>query len=369
MMMNAFSLFVLSFALLVPSLSQAAELRYRWQAGQTQRFRVVSDDTVSLKVSGMGGMGAMMGGMNAGGGMTTRMETVFGLQVQRVRADGTAEAVLHIESFKVTDPKGRRLAGIDKLPPKALKQSVDVDPKGRFTFKEVVYILMDEKSGTSQLVSAKVGPNGASASAQMDGEKVSVYAEFDPKTGTMKGGYKIEKMAEPPAKKKKVAVRRDAKKVDLLPTGFLEILRLPNGTVSVGSKTKAKIANYTMGLEVHGAPGGKLRIASTVGTEGDQPDLSGKASVESDEGGGFGMDMGGMMGGMGGMDDMGGDEGDGMPTMGGKAPMMKVNGQFDLIFDPKMGRLVSLKGTMDTETSMGGMGSMTHKSQVALTGL
>ena len=73
--------------------------------------------------------------------------------------------------------------------------------------------------------------------------------------------------------------------------------------------------------------------------------------------------------GMGGMGDMDGDEGDGMAAMGGKAPMMKVNGQFDLIFDPKVGRLVSLKGTMDTETRMGGMGSMNHQSKVALTGL
>ena len=369
MKMLIFKLSILHCILLVPAFATAAELRYRWQAGQTQRFRVVSNDTTSLKISGIGGMGGMMGGMNAGGGLTTRMETLFQLQVERVRGDGTAEAVLHIESFKVTDPQGRKLAGIDKLPPKALKQSVDVDPKGRFTFKEVVYMLVDEKSGSSQLVSAKVGPNGASASAQMDGEKVSVYAEFDPKTGTLKGGYKIEKMAEPPVKKKKVAVRKDAKKVDLLPTGFLEMLRLPDGPVSIGSKTKAKIANYTMGLQVHGAPGGKLRIASTVGTEGDQPDLSGKASVESNEGGGFGMDMGGMMGGMGGMGGMGDDDGSDMAAMGGKAPMLKVKGQFDLIFDPKAGRLVSLKGTMDTETSMGGMGSMKHQSQVDLTGL
>ena len=48
---------------------------------------------------------------------------------------------------------------------------------------------------------------------------------------------------------------------------------------SVGSKTTAKIANYTMGIQVHGAPGGQLRIASTVGTEGDQPDLSGNPAA------------------------------------------------------------------------------------------
>ena len=122
-----------------------------------------------------------------------------------------------------------------------------------------------------------------------------------------------------------------------------------------------------MRLQVHGVPGeSAYRLHSGHG--GDQPDLSGKAS-ESNEGGGFGMmggAMGGMMGGMGGMGD---DDGSDMAAMGGKAPMLKVKGQFDLIFDPQAGRLVSLKGTMDTETSMGGMGSMKHQSQVDLTGL
>ena len=188
----------------------------------------------------MGGMGGMMGGMNAGGGLTTRMELSFNFRWRGFEGTGP-RGNLHRVLQSHRSPR-TKVGGYRQVTAKALKQSVDVDPKGRFTFKEVVYMLVDEKSGSSQLVSAKVGPNGASASAQMDGEKVSVYAEFDPKTGTLKGGYKIEKMAEPPVKKKKVAVRKDAKKVDLLPTGFLEMLRLPDGPVSIGSKTKAKIA-------------------------------------------------------------------------------------------------------------------------------
>ena len=93
--------------------------------------------------------------------------------------------------------------------------------------------LVDEEKKTSTLLSAKAGPNSASASAQMDDQKVSLHAEFDPRPANSRPVTASKRSLV--AKKKKVAVRKDAKRVDLLPTQFLEMLQLPEGSLRPGS--------------------------------------------------------------------------------------------------------------------------------------
>ena len=170
--------------------AKAAELAYKWKAGSTVRFEAKSVDHIDMSAMGMG--------------VKTKLTntSTFALKVDRVRGDGTAEGALVIERFKVVDDKGRVVGALSDLPKGALKNLVEIDRKGNFKFKEIIYMVVTEK-GENLLVSAKVGPNGASGSAQAGGEKMTLHASFDPKTGQLSAGYSIEKVKQPAAKKKK----------------------------------------------------------------------------------------------------------------------------------------------------------------------
>ena len=111
--------------------ANAAELQYRWKAGQTSVYTVTSKTKTKMDMGPMA-PAAM------GGDFEATMKATFALKVKRVRSNGTAEGVLTIRSFKVIDAKGRVMAGLKGLPPGALKNSVDIDAKGRFKFKEVM---------------------------------------------------------------------------------------------------------------------------------------------------------------------------------------------------------------------------------------
>jgi hypothetical protein len=290
-----------------------------------------------------------------GGDFEATMKATFALKVKRVRSNGTAEGVLTIRSFKVIDGKGRVMAGLKGLPPGALKNSVDIDAKGRFKFKEVIYLLVDQKNQTTLLVSGRAGPNGASASAESDGQRLSVYAEFDPKTGRLRGGATIEKVAKAKPKKKKVAVRKDAKKIEILPVKFLQMLQLPEGPVRPGASVEARIANYTTRITVDDITNGIATIRTDISTAGDKPAPESGASVKSNEGGmGMGMAMGMGMPGMGGPP---GGAPSGGAGMGGM-PMMKMNGTIKMGFNVDRGQFGSIDGDMSVSTSMGGMGKM-----------
>ena len=224
---------VTTLAFFTGSSALATELNYNWQSGNTYRFQATSVDNVSM--SGMG--------MNMKDTFT--LNSTFAIHIESVQANGTAEGVIAIEAFKVVNKSGRVMGSLSGLPKTALRNLVEIDRKGNFKFKEIVYMVIDEK-GDNMLVSAKVGPNGASGSAQMGDEKVTVHASFDPKTGKLSGGFSVEKVKKPAAKKKKVKVKQDAPKVDLLPTKFLELLKLPEGPVSPGASFKMKMGATTI---------------------------------------------------------------------------------------------------------------------------
>lgn len=339
--------------------SGAVELRYRWTAGTTYRFAADSHDVVTM--SGVG--------LNTAMDMNTN--SVFSLKIDKVKPNGTAQGTLSVESFEVKDDSGRVLAGLAGLPKDAIKNLVEIDAKGNFTFKEIVYLVVDEE-GQNLLVSGSAGPSSVNASAQAGDEKVSVYASFDPKTGRLSGGYTVEKIAKE-KKRKKVAVAQDKPKVDVLPTQFLELLKLPDGDVTAANKGALDVeqpqmqASVDMKIEVKEltAARAKLRAIITSKTAAQVP-----VTEEAGEDMGGDDEMGGGMGipGMAGIPGMGT-----MPGMGaGGAPSgqvdmsMKVNGDILMDFDIKAGMLNGISGTLETETNAAGMMKISGKTELQL---
>ena len=145
-------------------------------------------------------------------------ETIFSLKVLNVLSDGKAEGILYIESFKVTNKNGETIANLDDIPAEALKSLVEVDAKGKFTFKRIVYLLVEGGKNILVSASAKADLNSASASAQVGDQKLSIHAEFDPKSGTIKAGYSMETVKNPLSKT--VKIKEDAQKIDILPLEF-----------------------------------------------------------------------------------------------------------------------------------------------------
>jgi len=325
--------------LMVSQSAIAVELTYQWSAGQTYRFQTTAVDTIDISAMGIG----------AKTKFTT--DSTFAIHIDRVRSDGKAEGALVIEAFKVVDDGGRVLGALSDLPKGALRNLLEIDRKGNFKFKEIIYMIINEK-GDNMLVSAKVGPNGASGSAQAGGEKMTLHASFNPKTGKLSAGYSIEKVKKPAAKKKKVAVKQDAQKVDILPTKFLEMLKLPDGRVASGHSFSMEVANMTITTNTPSVNAQSATLQTVIKT--------GKGGAAAP--GSMGMDMGGM-GNMG-MGDMGGM---GMADMGGMggAPQMVLNGNFEAIFLVAKGMLGSMKGALTTEMKMNGV-SINTRTEMTL---
>ena len=364
-----FILLLFFFAFANPSL--AAELAYKWKSGETYRFSTNSIDDISM--SGMG--------LSIQDQFTTNSN--FAIQIDSVQANGTAEGVVYVESFRVVNKAGHVMASLSEIPKKGLQSLVEIDRKGNFTFKEIIYMVITEK-GENLLVSAKVGPNGGTASAQADGEKVTLHAQFDPNTGKMSAGYSIEKIKEAPAKKKKIAIKQDSSKVDILPGKFLEMLKLPEGNIMPGERFSMKAGNMTITTETADITNGSAKLKTSIKT-GDGTNKSGdgfgqnmgEMGVEMGSSGSFNMnmgdmndnddnddndhmdsmDMGGMdMGGMG-MGDMGMGDMD-MNSMQ-SMPEMFMNGSFEALFHVDKGMLGQLNGTLSTETKMSGISMKT----------
>lgn len=368
-MRKTLSPLMLVVVLLVPLQSALAQdLSYRWQAGKTYRFQAQSQDESTM--SGMG--------MNMAFAFTSNSR--FGIKVDRVRADGWAEGHVFVEAFEVKDDRGTVVASLDGLPPAAVKSDLEISPKGDFKFTETVYVVVDEEGG-NMLVSGKVDQNSGQMSATSpDGEKVTVYAEFDPKTGQLRGGMKVEKIAKQ-KRRRKVAVKQDKPKVEILPTQFLSMLRLPDGPIRKG-QGKMDVAmpnvssNTKANVEVLQWTGkkAKLRTVVTSKTTMDVPsDPDTDADTDSDTDAGMpgmgmnmnmnmnmdGMDLGAMMGG-------GGSQAQGATR---NDASLGMHGDFILDFDRKQGMLSGISGTMGMDTTMGGMMSMKSKTKLILTRL
>lgn len=306
----------------------AANVAYKWQAGKSYRFKAKAVDAISMKAMGI----------NMQETYTT--STTFSVAVKSTQPNGTADATLYVEAFSMVNSRGQLVASLKDIPKNALESMVEIDKKGRFTFKKIVYLLVEE-SGTL-LVSGKATATGASASGQVGDEKVSVHCEFNPKTGQLKAGYSVENVKSP---KKKVAVKEDAQKVDIIPVQFLELLELPDEPIYAGSEFSFEMGDFKIKSKVGSLTKGIARINTVVSTK----------VTDATAGDGFGDDMDD---GMGGFPDMG--MGDMIPDMGmgsggGTGMSMKMDGSFDVVFDINKGMMQNLKGKIVTEMSGGPM--------------
>jgi hypothetical protein len=315
-----------------------ADLSYAWKAGSTYRFDAQSDDSFAME------------GMGLNTKATFRTHSVFAIRVVKVKADGSASAVLVVESFDVKTPDGRLVAGLEAIPKKALKTSVDIDRKGAFKFKETVYLVVDEGHPTMLVsVRADAAANSVSAGATAGDQEVNLYASFDPKTGQLSAGYSQKTIAP---KKKTIAVEQDASKIEVIPEQFLELLRLPEGDLQEGTSTSMTLpqpgmsSGTTITVRVESLTADHARLSTTIAPAAEGGEGStGAPGMPSFPG------MSGMPGGM----------PSGAPSMG-----MTLDGTFRSEFQTAEGMLESLGGTLSSDMAMGGMMHVTTRSTLAL---
>lgn len=317
-------LFALVTAFVLISITSEAQvsLKYKWETGATYRFQANQKDDITVSAMGMN--------MND----IFNTETVFSLKVSDVLADGKAQGVLFIESFQVTNKSGALVASLKDIPNEALKSIVEVDTSGKFTFKKIVYLIVED--GRNMLVSAeaKAGQNSASGSAQIGDQKLSVHAEFDPKSGTIKAGYSMETVKKPSLKT--VKVTKDAQKIDVLPLTFLDMLVLPEETITPGDSYQVKMMEYVFTTKVQEITSDLASLALNIKTDRSQ----GSSTDHMDS----------MMGDMGGTDMVGGMSMD----MSGGAPKTDINGDIFYTFDIDKGIFNNLSGTITNKVK--GMG-------------
>lgn len=297
-------------------------LKYKWEEGSSYRFKANQNDDVTMSAMGM----------NMRDIFDT--ETIFSLKVLNVLSDGKAEGILYIESFKVTNKNGETVANLDDIPAEALKSLVEVDAKGKFTFKRIVYLLVEGGKNILVSASAKADLNSASASAQVGDQKLSIHAEFDPKSGTIKAGYSMETVKNPLSKT--VKIKEDAQKIDILPLEFLDMMVLPEETITPGSSFQIKMMELIFTTKVNNIVDNMANLDLNIKT-----DRSQGSSTNS---------MNNMMGNTGSMDMGGGMSMD----MSGGAPKIDINGDISCKFDVGKGIFNSLSGKIISSTK--GMG-------------
>jgi hypothetical protein len=342
--------------------ASAAELKYRWKKGDLHRFSFESDNKIEMKLGGAMGnmMGGMMGGSKSGAGINARMKTktVFTQKVKSVASNGTAQIDFTVERLDMFQG-GRKVASIDKIPPKARKVRAEVDEKGRAKFYKMVTVYMKDNQVYLGVHKAQVGPNGASASARAGDTSVEIVASVDPRTGKISAQMKV---TEHKPKLKKVSIKKEDPSVDILPKEILKMMQLPEGSIPSSGTQEIKMPFGTVAVDVVSWKGKKVHYKTKFG-------VSAAANVpESDEAAdeddpGMGMpSLGGMMGGMG----AGAPAGGSAKKSKGASMGMKLNGDVSVHFDNGRGRLTSMKGNITNSMSMGGMGEMKTDSQFEL---
>lgn len=333
--------FLLFFLFAAGSLLAQPGLRYQWKPGMVQRFKATQTDVISMGGGGMMGMMAMAGNME----FTT--ESVFSLTITQVSPNGSATGSFFLNDFKVTDNKGNVLANIKSLPKRAIEADFTVDAKGNFTFTEIPLLICRESGNL--LVSSKVEKGEMAASAEADGEKVTLFAEFNPKNGSLKAGYTVATIAKP--KPKVVTVKEEDETIDLLPTEYLDLLQLPDGPLGEGQSVKVKMytTEITETMESFRQNTARLRfdIASSLNSRQFEKDAKKMAGddEEAEENNGSQSEMDGF-----GMPGMGGGAGNETPNMG-----QETNGTFTMQFDNAIGMFKDLSGTIQTSSNMMGM--------------
>jgi hypothetical protein len=323
-------------------------LSYHWKPGMIQKFRAVQNDKINMG-------GGMMGMVAMAGDMEFRTETDFALRIDQVLPNGSAKGSFYVTNFSVKDTKGNQLASLRNLPKSAIEADFTVDRKGNFTFTEIPILL--SRDNTTLLVSSKIEKGEMAASAEADGEKVTLFAEFNPKTGALKAGYNVATVGKP--KSKAVVVKEDDETIDLLPTDFLDLLVLPEGMVAEGQVMKTKMYDTEITEKVEDFTNDvatlKYLINSSLDARKFEKDAKKMAGDEDDT-------------------DEAKDDGDGdMAAMGfggagGGTPQMgqEMTGDIKLIFDNGQGMIREMSGVINTKMNMMGM-EMSTKSTVKMT--
>jgi hypothetical protein len=328
-------------------LSAQNSLGYKWKAGTVYKFKSTQNDHIKM------GGGGMMGMMAMAGDMQFKTESTFALKIDQLLGGGSASGSFYLIDFKVSDDKGNVMATLASLPTKAIEADFTVDKKGNFTFTEIP-VLVCRESG-NLLVSTKVEKGEMAASAEADGERVTLFAEFNPKTGTLKAGYSTATIAKP--KPKPVTIKEDDETIDLLPSDFLDLLVLPEGPVAAGQNMKTRMYDTEITQKVLSFTGGiaemNFDIKSALDSRKFEKDAKKMAGDEEEKGEEMKMDMD--MGGMG----MPGIEGDGQTPQFNQ----EMDGDINLSFDNNKGMIRKMEGTINTKMNMMGM-EMTQKSTV-----
>ena len=303
--------------------SFAVELNYNWKANSAYTYGATITDNISTS----------MMGMNVQEKYLTTVD--FVLTISSVDAEGTATGTLYLVNFNVKDSKGISLASLLNLPKNAVKSEVKVDRKGNFTFLRKLQLVTTTTSNA--LVYANVNENGGMAGAEVDGEKVEVYAEFDPKTGKMKAGYSVTTIAKP----KKVEVKEDEQsdEIDIIPYDLLQFLILPDGDVKLNDKIEVRAGMYTVNEVVKTLTATQAVIGQKISTDKNADMFEGSAKGETEDGG---MEIG-SFGGTDGMD-LDTEDQAAITTVNSMSPTM--NGELVSTFDVANGQFINSKGVI-----------------------
>jgi len=323
------NLFTLLTIFTLSTYSFAVELNYKWKANSAYTYGATITDNISTS----------MMGMNVQEKYLTTVD--FVLAISSVDMEGTASGTLYLVNFNVKDSKGMTVASLLNLPKNAVKSEVKVDRKGNFTFLKKLQLITTPTSNA--LVYANVSENGASAGTEVDGEKVEVYAEFDPKTGKMKAGYSATTISKP----KKIDVKEDEQsdEIDIIPYDLLQFLILPDGDVKMNDKIEVRAGMYTVNEVVKTLTATQAIIGQKITTDKNADMFEGSAKGESEEGS---FDMG-TFGGTDGMD-LDTEDQAALATTNSMAPT--INGELVSTFDVANGQFINSKGvitsTIDT---------------------
>jgi hypothetical protein len=338
----------------------ATELNYKWLKGTAYHFTAIMNDTIAIKMTSFGNMS-----------MTDQFRTTtdFVFYPESVDAQGKASGTLYVINFDVRDSRNRVLAGLKDLPQTALQQKVSADRKGNFTFTHLLQLV---KTGQTTYL-GYVNADEASNTPQGEFLDISLYAEFDPNSGTLKSGY-TSSLGK--SQQRKIKLDEESEMINLLPYDFLELLSLPEGAVKQNDQVTAQAGLYEMNVLVSELQPNRAVIAYSMNTDksrglfdsktqmkgGDGTDIfNSEFDTNIDEGGNDAdFDMGGDLG-----FDMDMDtEMDEMMTMDheelgmmqqSKSMSPNIECNLSSTFDPAAGMFQSVDGTMKMSSLMMGI--------------
>jgi hypothetical protein len=245
----------------------------------------------------------------------------------------------------VVDSKGRVLASLVNLPATAIKSDFKVDAKGNFTFLKRLTLVTTAQGNV--LVYAKANDTSLHVGGEAGDVSVDAYAEFDTKKGSIKAGYSIK--ATQPVKQIKIKVDENTDLVDVLPYDYLELLVLPEGTVSQGDMSQSTVSIYTFAILAKNISNGIAQLNYKMESDKSKSTFGSSTTIQS-ENSSMSMEMPNMnqM-----MSDLSPDEQQGMALTNQMMPSIGMD--FDSFFDCNLGMFSLVKGVMNTSINAMGM--------------